>query len=125
MSKNFIIEDFRKAVKKLEEILEMEKTEVVQDSAIKRFEFCFDLAWKSIKYFAKKQGEECFSPRECFKTGFQLKFIDYSNEWLAMIEDRNLTSHTYSLQYADEVYGRLNGHLAKFKELLDHLEKVE
>lgn len=32
---------------------------VIVDSAIKRFEICFDLAWKSIKYSAKKQGTEC------------------------------------------------------------------
>lgn len=120
-----IIEDFGNAVKRLEEILGMEKTEVVQDAAIKRFEICFDLAWKSIKFFAKKQGSECFSPRECFKTAFQLNFIDYDKNWLAMVEDRNLTSHIYSFDYASEVYGRLNNYLILFKKLLGHLKNLK
>lgn len=125
MSNQNIIKDLSKAVKKLEEILKMPRTEVVQDSAIKRFEICFDLAWKSIKYFAKKQGVECFSPRECFKTAFQLNLIDYDKSWLNILEDRNLTSHIYSFDYASEVYGRLDNHLKLFQKLLDKFKSLE
>ena len=56
---NKILEDFEKAVKRLEEVLELKKTEVVRDSAIKRFELCFDLAWKTIKEYARKYGMAC------------------------------------------------------------------
>lgn len=42
-------EDFDKAIRKLGGVLEVEKTEMTRDSAIKRFELCFDLAWKTIK----------------------------------------------------------------------------
>jgi len=34
---NELLKDFQKATKKLEEVLKMEKTEIVRDSAIKRF----------------------------------------------------------------------------------------
>ena len=67
---NKILEDFERAVKRLEEVLELKKTPVVRDSAIKRFELCFDLAWKSIKNYSKFQGIEYYSPRECFKAAF-------------------------------------------------------
>lgn len=77
MFKPCIIKDFKKAIHKLDEVLQLEKTEVVRDAAIKRFELCFDLAWKSIKSYAQREGIECFSPRECFKTGFSLHIIDY------------------------------------------------
>jgi len=49
LNKLLILEDFEKAINKLDEVLDMEKTEVVRDSAIKRFELCFDLAWKSLR----------------------------------------------------------------------------
>jgi len=44
ISDNPLIEDFEKATLKLEEVLKLEETEVVRDSAIKRFELCFDLS---------------------------------------------------------------------------------
>jgi hypothetical protein len=40
---------YQKAVKRLDEILKEEKSDIVRDSAIKRFEFTFDLSWKLLK----------------------------------------------------------------------------
>ena len=62
-----ITDNFSKAINKLEDVLSLEKTEIIRDSAIKRFEICFDLAWKSIKLYARNEGIECNSPRKCFK----------------------------------------------------------
>jgi len=39
---NEILKDFQKAIERLEEVLILEKTEINRDSAIKRFELCFD-----------------------------------------------------------------------------------
>jgi len=46
---NEILENFARAIKKLDEVLAVPKDEISRDSAIKRFELCFDLVWKSIK----------------------------------------------------------------------------
>lgn len=117
-SKMPILEDFEKSIKRLDEVLSLEKTDVNRDSAIKRFELCFDLAWKSIKIYAKNQGLECYSPRSCFKTGFQLNLIDYDERWLKMINDRNLTAHLYNEETADKVYSQLSDYIELFKKLL-------
>ena len=45
----FRLEDLKKLIAKLEEVLNLEKSEVIRDSAIKRFELSFDLAWKCIQ----------------------------------------------------------------------------
>lgn len=42
-----LIEDFGNALKRFEEILREEKTDIVRDSAIKRFEIVFDLSKNS------------------------------------------------------------------------------
>ena len=42
----YLLEDFKKTIPRLEEAMSLEKTQIVRDSAIKRFELCFDLAWK-------------------------------------------------------------------------------
>src|SRR3990167_6160650 len=101
---NPIEEDYQKAVKRLEEILRLEKDTVTRDSAIKRFELCFDLAWKLMKHRARRDGIECNSPRECVKAGFQIGIIENDVGWLDMIEDRNKSVHTYDEALAEEVY---------------------
>jgi len=123
LNKSLIIEDFKKAINKLDEVLDMKKTEILRDSAIKRFELCFDLAWKSIKICAKIQGAECYSPKACFKTAFQLKFVEYDEKWSDMVDDRNLSSHTYKIELAEEIYLKLPGYLSLFKDLLKKLKE--
>jgi nucleotidyltransferase substrate binding protein (TIGR01987 family) len=118
-----ILEDFEKATERLEEVLKLEKTGVTRDSAIKRFELCFDLAWKSIKFYAQKEALECYSPKESFKIAFQLKLINYEEKWLEMIKDRNLTTHLYKEEEADKAYKKLPGYLEMFKNLLNQIEK--
>ena len=118
-----IFEDFEKTVTRLGEVLKLEKTDINRDSAIKRFELCFDLAWKSIKLYAKDQGVECYSPRECFKTAFQLKLIDYNEAWLKMIDTRNLVAHLYKEEMAEKLFLRLSDYLVLFKKLLSDLKQ--
>jgi len=120
---NPIEKDFASAIERLEEVLALEKTAINRDSAIKRFELCFDLAWKSVKNFAKGEGVECNSPRACFKTAFQLKLIDYGEKWIEMIEDRNKSVHLYREEFADEIYKHLSGYAHLFEELAGALKK--
>lgn len=117
-----VLENFKKCINRLEEVVNLEKTEVNRDSAIKRFELCFDLFWKAIKVYVKDQGVECNSPRDCIKTAFQLGLIEYNEDWLTIIKDRNLAVHIYKEEYADQVYGRLPQHLKLFKYLFSQLE---
>lgn len=118
-----ILEDFKKTIARLEEAMSLEKTGIVRDSAIKRFELCFDLAWKCIKSFARREGIECNSPRSCLKVAFQLNLISYDENWLKMLDDRNLTVHIYKEKYAEEVYSHLSLYAGLLKELARKLEK--
>ncbi|MEW5692387.1 MAG: HI0074 family nucleotidyltransferase substrate-binding subunit [Candidatus Hydrogenedentota bacterium] len=119
-----VLGDFVKSIERLKEVLLLVKTPVIRDSAIKRFEICFDLAWKSIKSYAKKEGIECNSPRSAFKTAFELKLIDYDERWLEMIDDRNLTAHIYKEEYAEAIFLKLNEYTDMFNMLSDKLQKA-
>jgi nucleotidyltransferase substrate binding protein (TIGR01987 family) len=124
MLTNFhLLEDFKKTLVRLEEAIRLEKTEIVRDSAIKRFELCFDLAWKCIKSYARKEGIECNSPRSCIKIAFQLNLIAYDENWMKMLDDRNLTVHIYKEKYAEQVYSRLFLYVGLLKELAIKLEQ--
>ena len=119
---NKILKDFQKTIERLGEVLKIEETEITRDSAIKRFELCFDLARKSVKNFARENGMECYSPKECFKVAFQLKLIEHDEKWLEMVKDRNLTTHLYKEEQAEKIYQKLLEYLEMFKNLREKIK---
>ena len=123
-TKILVLEDLENTITRLEEAVKLKKTDIVRDSAIKRFELCFDLAWKNIQIYARKEGMDCHSPRGCIKTAFQLNLIEYDERWLEMLEDRNLTVHMYKENIAEEVYGRLPSYIFLLKGLIQKLSNL-
>jgi len=124
MSNKFqaILQQFERAVGKFSDVLEQEKNEYMRDSAIQRFEFTFELAWKTLKAFLEEQGITVYSPRDSFKGAFQLGLMDEETTWLEMIELRNLTTHTYNESTAEEIYDALPRILVLYKKLLESLK---
>lgn len=112
-----IIKSFEKSLKRFEEILKKKKTVANRDSAIKRFEFTVELAWKSIQKFLRDQKIICRSPKECLKEAFKFGLIKDNPKWLAMVEDRNLTVHTYDEKFAEKIYRRLPLYVGLLKAL--------
>jgi len=113
---------YQKALSRFEEILKKEKNEIIRDSAIKRFEFTFDLAWKTIKaYLEEKKGISCFSPKECFREAFRQGLIDYDELWLKMTDWRNQAVHSYSEKFANELYKRFPKVLKCFQFLREKI----
>jgi len=118
-----IFGSYSQSLGRLAEILKEPKTVANRDSAIKRFELTFELAWKAAKTYLGSKGIICRSPRECFAEAFRLGLIADNPLWLKMIEDRNLSVHTYNEKLADDIYGRLKDHLQLFGELNDSIKK--
>lgn len=113
------LEEFKKAVLSLREVVDKEKGDIIRDSVIKRFEYCFELCWKTAKILlSDKFGIEVFSPKECFR---QLRKNDLLEDeeteiFLEMADDRNEVIHTYNEGFSDEIYDRI---LARYYNLLD------
>lgn len=119
-----LFEDFEKALARFGEVLEMEKNEIIRDSAIKRFELIFDLAWKTTKAMLEgKHNTSCASPRNCFKEAFRIGFIDYDDFWIELTNMRNYTVHAYSEVLAEKIYMGLPRALEMFKKLDESLRK--
>jgi nucleotidyltransferase substrate binding protein (TIGR01987 family) len=109
---------------RLAEAVDAPETSLSRDASIQRFEFSFELAWRSIQDRAREAGLDCRSPKGCLKLAFQQGWLDDEQRWLAILEDRNLTSHTYNDAIAAKIYGRLRGHLAALRELLAVLKAL-
>jgi nucleotidyltransferase substrate binding protein (TIGR01987 family) len=110
------------ALTRFEGALAQPINEFVRDSAIQRFEFTFELFWKSLKAYAEESGLEAYSPKDSVRTAFQLGLIQEHPDWLRMIEDRNLTSHTYNEVTAETIYSHLPAYLRLIRQA--HAELV-
>lgn len=118
------IQQFKNALTRLKEVVEMSKNAVVRDSAIQRFEFTLDLAWKTIKTcLEEKKGLICASPKECFREAYRQGLIDYDATWLELVDLRNETVHTYDEKTAERIYAQLPMALKHFEELSEKLKK--
>lgn len=108
---------FRLALSRLQAALQAAETDLTRDAAIQRFEFCFELAWKVIQEQARREGLDCQSPKGCLKLAYKNQWLSDEAGWLAMLEDRNRTAHTYDETLARAVYRRLSVHLPLLQAL--------
>jgi len=92
------------------------------DGSILRFEFCVEISWKLVKKMLMDiEGIEALSPKKALQAAYQLDWIEDEQAWLQMLNDRNLTSHTYREEYALEIYSHLPAHLKNMRLLQNHL----
>ena len=119
-----IIKQFEKAVQRMDEVLKEPKNDIIRDSAIQRFEFSLDLAWKSVKSFLEeKKGTICSSPKDCFREAYRQGLIEYDEAWIKYVDMRNETVHTYKEEIADKIYSELPAVLKNLENLLETIRK--
>ncbi len=119
-----VLASFEKVFMRLQEAVKPQPTPLERDAIIQRFEFTFELAWKAIQKFLRSEGISCRSSKGCFKEAFRYELIEENPLWLRMIEDKNLTVHTYDEEIAEKLCNHILGYLPLFKALLLRL-KVE
>ena len=69
---------------------------LAKEGLVQRFEYTFELAWKTLKDYIESKGEQERSPRDVIKKSFQLEIINSGDKWIDMLENRNLMAHTYN-----------------------------
>ncbi len=117
------LENYENAAKQLAKALNEPESEFIRDASIQRFEFTYELLWKTIKVFLEElHGVRTMSPRQVFKEAFALELIDNEDVFLEMIEARNLLSHTYNENQASEIYRKLPSFLDSFNLVLEKLK---
>ena len=91
------------------------------DGTIQRFEFTFELFWKVVRRLLARQGVEANSPKAVLQQAYRLGWLDDEQRWLKLLEDRNLTSHTYREALALEIYRRIPAHYVAMSEAVRKL----
>ena len=106
------IENFRKSLAKFEnaDFTRNDPNDFYCEGVLLHFSLTFELAWKG-------------SPREILKAAYKTRFIDNENLWLLMADSRNILSHVYNEDNAQEYFNLLRDDLIpELKKLLKTLE---
>lgn len=77
--------------------------DLLEEGLIQRFEYTHELAWKVMKDYAEYQGHtDIHGSRDAFRKALEMGIID-DERWMDSIKDRNLTSHNYDDETAQNV----------------------
>ncbi len=122
------IEETKRALKTLEEILNEPYSVIVRDATIQRFEYTFEVFWKTIReYLREHEGIVRNSPKSCFREAMNVGLMDEEQtiKCLEMTDDRNLTSHTYIEEVAERIYGKIKEYYSLMTAIVNLIsEKV-
>lgn len=98
--------------------------EIVKEGLIQRFEYTHELAWNVMKdYLIYQENPTVGGSRDATREAFQLHLFTDGHVWMDMINSRNLTSHTYNEETADEIYYKiLDNYYPAFLEFQQKME---
>ncbi len=71
---------------------------------IQRFEFTYELAWKTLKLYLETKDIDVRNAKDTLKAAFEQGLIQNADDWSELHQKRNLTSHTYDEALAQEIY---------------------
>jgi nucleotidyltransferase substrate binding protein (TIGR01987 family) len=97
-----------------------------KEGAIQRFEFSFELAWKTLKDYMEEDGFvfATITPRQVLKDAFAAKILRDGQVWIDMLDHRNLLSHTYNLvKFEEAVKAVHDRYLEAFDQLHEFLQE--
>lgn len=79
-------------------------SEMEQLALIQTFEFTHELAWKMLKDYLEAKGHTGIAgSRDAARKAWEFGIIEDGDLWMAMIDDRNQTSHTYDQTLAARI----------------------
>lgn len=109
----------RRALSTLQEVTRLEHpSRIERDAAIQRFEYTCEAVWKAAqRYLQEVEGVSVGSPKGSLRASRDVGLLtdEQTVTGLEMIDDRNLTVHTYNEAVAEEIYSGLSS----YAELLD------
>ena len=93
-----------------------------RDGIIQRFEFTAELAWKTIReYLLIHEVSDINTPKNVMSAAFSADIITDEQGWLAILRDRNSTSHIYDEADADRIYQSI---ITEYIKLFDEVKDV-
>lgn len=107
-------DNFNRALEQLTQAVELSHQRALSDlekqGVIQGFEIVHELAWNALKDFLEFEGVQgIVGSRGAVREAFKRELIDDGELWMDMIEKRNLSSHTYNKELAEELVNAIIG----------------
>ena len=87
---------------------DVDEFEAIKAGAIQNFEFTYELCWKLMKRWLENNLTpgmmEGVSRKQLFRYAAENHLINDFDAWMKYHEMRNITSHTYNQDEADEIF---------------------
>lgn len=119
--------NYRKALKQLEKFISKgELSDLEEQGSIKAFEYTYELGWNTLKDYLEYQGVlNMAGSRDVIREAFKANLITDGEGWMNMLVSRNLTSHSYNEETAEEIANAItNSYFNLFKTLEQKLESL-
>ncbi len=90
----------REAIEAEEELTQLEK-----EGCVQRFEYAFELGWKTMKDFLAAEGVSLpvITPATVIRAAFEARLIQDGQVWMEALDARNKMSHTYDFSKFERV----------------------
>ena len=97
--------NFGKALLQLHKALDKKDlSDLEEEGMIKRFEYTYELAWKTMQDLLKERGyPDIVGPRPVIEQCLEDGIITNGEVWMRMIKSRNLTAHVYDEKTVEEI----------------------
>lgn len=124
------LDNARQALARLQEVLARPVDDVIRDSAILRFTLATETVWKAARsVIADQMGAERLnsaSPKAMVRESQIAGFLteEQTEAAMAMMNDRNLTVHTYDEEKAEELFSRLPAHAVLIESWISAMQSA-
>jgi len=117
------LSNFTKVLTQLESAVDLANqrplNELEKQGIIQYFKYTHELSVNVLSDYLKDQGtQKLYGPKDTIRAAFAVGLIQNGEIWMEMIHDRNHSSHTYNLEIANAIVGRIiNSYIHAFTEL--------
>lgn len=108
----------------IDELSEGKVSQLEREGIIQRFEYTWELAWKTLSDFIAFEGivVSPVTPRAVIRAAFEAGVISRGSDWMSALDDRNKMSHTYNFKVFEAVIEQIqSSYLSLFGELYESL----
>ncbi|MBI2026903.1 MAG: nucleotidyltransferase substrate binding protein, partial [Deltaproteobacteria bacterium] len=125
------LENFETALKVLDKAVALsnskELSELENQGLIQAFEFTHELAWNVLKDYFEYQGTSGITgSRDAIREAFSKGLLSDGAPWMAMIQSRNETTHTYNKKVSAEIVKKIRTvYLRQFIELKNKMNSLK
>ena len=123
--------NFDNAFSQLKEAVELARRrqllKLEAQGLIQGFEYTHELGWNTLKDFLEEHGTlNLYGSRDTTRAAFRAGLIENGEIWMAMIQSRHLTTHTYNESTATQIVKAiLEVYFAEFQALQVKLQRLK